>query len=707
MYRHFIFIILLASVTLSGQTLITGEVSDAKGNLLPGANIFLKGTYDGASAGADGSFRFTTTETGEHTLIISMLGFEEFSTSLICKGKPLEVKAVMKEAFNKLQAVEISAGAMEASDEKRSVVFKPLDIVTTAGALGDVVGALNTLPGTSANSNDGRLLVRGGSADETAIFFDGLKVNNAYGSSVSGIPTRTRFSPQLFQGTFFSTGGYSAEYGQALSSVLALNTLDMPLRDQTDISLMSVGAAVSHTEVMKKDAFTVNGGYTNLAPYMALAPQNLTWEKHPESYNLEGLYRHQLGKRSLLKFYYTHQASELLVYQPQPGKDQPLLQGVRNRFNYANASIRHAFDDQWLLKGGVSYSHNSDQFTLDSINPERRESLIHFKARLTWFASDRLQLHTGVERYDQVFSEALEGAERSVVKPLFTDHLEAQYFFTEQLTAKTGLRLEVQSGQTHLMPRFSAAYQLADHHQVSVAYGDFYQNQGLPMLIQQPDLDQSRSQHLLANYQWSANDRTLRAEVFYKDYQGLLQTPRDEDLNSNGQGYAYGMDVFYRDQKSIKNLDFWLTYSFIRSQRQYGTYTEMVQPSFAPTHNFSAVGKYWISKLKSQAGLTWQVNDGYTYDNPNLEGVMESKTEPYASLNLNWSYLPKPNLIIHLAVNNVLGRQNVFGYNYAQDPNADGRFAGMAVQSPADRFFFVGVFITLSENKKANQLNNL
>lgn len=708
MARWYIFILTIFSLTTgSAQTIIQGLVSESNNTPLIGANIFLKGTYDGASSDATGKFSFTTGESGTQILVISMLGFVEYQQEVSCDGNQIELSIILAEAFNKLNAVEITAGAMEASDEKRSLVFKPLDIVTTAGALGDVVGALSTLPGTSVNTNDGRLLVRGGNANETAIFFDGLKVNNAYGSSVSGIPTRTRFSPQLFKGTFFSTGGYSAEYGQALSSVLALNTLDMPLRDQTDISLMSVGAAISHTEVLDKDAFTVNGSYTNLTPYMSLVPQNLGWEKAPENYNLEGLYRHPIGKRSLLKLYYTHQASQMLVYQPQPGTEDRQLQGVKNRFNYANASIKHSFNKQLLLKGGVSYSHNFDRFTLDSIQAQRKETLLHAKARLSWFASERLQLHTGLEHYQQSFGESMEQNKREILLPLTAGHMESQYFFTQRFTLKAGLRLEAQGEVIKLMPRLSGAYQLGDNQQLSAAYGRFLQNQDVPNLMSSPNLQQSMSRHYLFNYLWSANNRTIRAEVFYKEYDQLLRLSPQDVANTTGDGFARGFDVFYRDQTSIRNLDFWVTYSFIDSKRTFNYYSEAVQPSFAPRHNFSLVGKYWVEKLNSQVGMSWQVNDGYTYDNPNNSGQMESKTNAYSALNLNWSYLPKPNLIIHVAVNNVLGRQNIFGYNYAAQPDAQGQFQSLAVQSPADRFFFVGVFITLSSDKKANQLNNL
>jgi hypothetical protein len=102
--------------------------------------------------------------------------------------------------------------------------------------------------------NDGRLFVRGGDATETAIFIDGLKVGNAFGTTASNVPTRTRFNPNLFKGSFFSTGGYSAEYGQALSSALALNTVDFPVRNQGDISIMSVGRGYTQTLAGKKTA---------------------------------------------------------------------------------------------------------------------------------------------------------------------------------------------------------------------------------------------------------------------------------------------------------------------------------------------------------------------------------------------------------------------------------------------------------------------
>ena len=86
---------------------------------------------------------------------------------------------------------------------------------------------------------------------------------------------------------------------------------------------------------------------------------------------------------------------------------------------------------------------------------------------------------------------------------------------------------------------------------------------------------------------------------------------------------------------------------------------------------------------------------------------MESKTKAFHSFNLSWSYLPRQNLIFHFEVTNVFGRDNVFGYEYSRQANADGNFRSVPIAQAAKRFIFFGIFYTLSNDKNANQLNNL
>lgn len=701
------FIILLISTFLlaSAQTKISGVISDANEQPLAGANVFIKGAYDGSSTNANGKFHFQTTLKGEQVLVISMVGFKPKEVAIICEGQPLRIDTSLQAAFSELKAVQINAGRIEASDNKRAVMLRPLDIVTTAGANGDIVGALNTLPGTANVGNDGRLFVRGGSANETAIFFDGMKVNNAYGSSLGGIPTRSRFSPQLFTGTFFSTGGYSAEYGQALSSVLALNTIDMPLRSQTDFSLMTVGGSVSHTQVWEKSAATASVNYLNLEPYQKLVPQNIQWEKAPQQLNSEIIYRYKPAKNTLIKTFYSNQNAGLSIYSENPGQEEKSLVNLNNQFHYGNINLRQNWGKKWLLNAGTSLSANTDKVAFDTLDLNTQERLWHIKSSLSYFAHARISFKLGAEHFEQNFEQRVTDGSRNVSLPLSAAYTEANYYLNDAIALNAGLRLEHFNQESYLMPRLASAFKLAKNQQVSLAYGQFIQQQTVNTLVLNHNLAPARSEHYLINYQYSSGLRTLRVEAYVKKYQKLLKSA--PSFRASGRGYAQGFDLFYRDQKSIKNLDFWVTYSLVDSKREFGRFTTMVQPSFAPKHNASVVGKYWVEKLNSQLGASFSFNDGFRYDNPNINGEMESKTKNFASLSLNWSYLPKPNLIIHLAVTNVLGRDNIFGYRYSSEPNQQGQFASLAMGQPADRFIFIGVFYTLSTDKKANQLNNL
>ncbi len=707
----FLFITTLG-FSLKSQTTISGVVTDANGNPLPGANIYIQDSYDGASSDMNGAYHFQTAMQGTQTLVISAVGFHTFQKEIYCSEIEISEDVKLKETISKLTAVTITAGAMEASDEKRSVVVKPLDIVTTSGALGDIVGALSTLPGTSTIGNDGRLFVRGGDAGETAIFFDGLRVGNAYGTSTSGVPTRTRFNPMLFKGTFFSTGGYSAEFGQALSSALVLNTIDMPVRTQTDISLMTVGGGVSHTQTGERTSATAAVNYTDLAPYQAVIPQNFDWERAPNSFSAEGQLRQKLGKKGMVKAFYSHQRSGLNLWQKQPGQDgRGQHIDIDNSYHFGNISLKQPLSDKWLLEGGGSFSGNTDEMSIDSLDLERQRDLMHFKFKGTYFHNDRLSLVSGGEHFIETYREGQpkQGLERSFRGNLSALFSELNYYFSSDWAIRAGLRGEADAltNDVYISPRISAAYQLNQKSQFSVAYGLFNQDAADNYRILNQDLEHTRAHHYIFNYMYAKEGYTLRSELFYKKYDGLITSVTEDSPTNGGTGWARGFDLFFRDRKTLKSTDYWITYSFVDSKRKYASFTEKVQPSFAPRHNLAIVAKHFVSSLKSQIGGSWNWNDGLPYTNPNKEGAQNSKTPAFSNLSLSWSYLHRQNIILHAAVTNVLGRDNIFGYRYTDSPDTAGNYASLPMMQGAKRFFFIGLFITLSEDKTANQLNNL
>ena len=269
-------------MNLSAQYIINGKVLNSKDIPLVGANVFLEGTYDGSTTDENGNFSFKTTETGSQTLVVSYVSYEKYE--MIGDINYMTDLAIrLREDINTLDAVVLSAGTFQAGDNSKVNVLKPLDVVTTASAIGDFVGALQTLPGTTTVAEDGRLFVRGGEAEETQIFIDGIRVFTPYTPTTNNTPTRGRYSPFLFDGITFSTGGYSAEYGQALSSVLLLNTIDEPDQDKTDMGLMTVGGTLGNTQKWDKSSISVNASYINLAPYNAIFTNRNNWIKPYET----------------------------------------------------------------------------------------------------------------------------------------------------------------------------------------------------------------------------------------------------------------------------------------------------------------------------------------------------------------------------------------------------------------------------------------
>lgn len=708
----FLFIINLSEA----QSLIQGTVKDAKGVTIPGVNIYLKGTFEGTSSNIDGTYSLETEEGGTYILIFQSMGYKSQEFEVQLNGTEIILNPTLKDAINEMTAVTISAGAMEASDEKKAVVLRPIDIVTVPSAMGDIIGAFQTLPGTANVGNDGRLFVRGGDASETAIFIDGMKVGNAFGTTAANVPTRTRFNPNLFKGSFFSTGGYSAEYGHALSSALALNTVDFPQRSQVDISLMSVGGGYTQTLAGEKNSMTASANYFDLRPYQSLVKQNFDWERAPFGWDMEVSARQKWGKNGMVKIFAHTEAGGMKIWQPIPGiEGRGQLVNLKNNYSFAQTSFRQFGKNEWTYYGGVSFSHNVDEYLVNSIDMRNQNQVLHSKFVGVKEFSDRFSLKSGIESYLFNYEELLhsENLQRNFQDFQATIFTEADYYINNNLIFRGGLRGGNSSlaSQSWLDPRLSFAYKFKDGGQLSLAAGKFSQMPIEELRVIETTVQNVRSDHLILNYFLIKNGRTLRAEAFYKDYNNLLTYEgirfQYHSINQIGEGFARGFDFFYRDQKSFKNTDFWITYSFVDSRRQFAQFTERVQPGFAPRNNGSIVVKHFISPLKSQLGFSFSINDGYTYHDPNLPGQMNSKTKGFQDLSLGWSYLAKPNLIIHLACSNVLGRENIFGYQFSPIPNENGVYESLPIRQTAPRFIFLGILLTLSKDKTANQLNNL
>ena len=642
--------ILLFSLSTYGQSIIKGKITDTHGEALPGANIYFEGTFDGTSSNVDGTFILKTDLKGEYVLLIEFLGFESVRKTMILDGSEIIINIILKEKFNKLKAVTITAGTFEAGDKKKSVVLGPVDMVTTAGAMGDVYGALKMLPGANANPESGKLFVKGGHSDESQTYINGTLVHSPYSETVPNTSTRGRFNPFIFSGTVFSTGGYSAEYGQALSSVLLLETKDLPLEDELNISVLSVGADFGGTKLWKDGGITVTGKYQHLGPYMNLFKQNFDWIEHPKSAGAE-ISLHQKTKNARFKLYVNYGDSDLALNQPDPiDVNTPKVYDLEDDNFFMNASWKRIMSEKLFLRSGLSYTVNNNNIDIEGDKIEEKLNGLHYKSVLNYHINPKFLLKSGFEfnitDYDFSFKDANIGFKSDYIDHLTSFFTETEIYASNAFVLRLGTRLEY-SGlfeQYRLSPRISTAYKFDDFSTLSLSWGTFYQRPSDDIVIYSRDLRSERSDHYTLGFQYVKNERALRFDAYYKNYDDLVTYDAatfflPDSYDNSGYGSAKGIDIFWRDKKSLKNAEYWISYSYLDTDRMYRNYPISTTPYYASKHNLSVVFKYWFSYLRSLAGLSFRYASPRAYNDPNESEFNSGRTIPYKTIDLNWSFL--------------------------------------------------------------------
>jgi len=638
----------------------------------------------------------------------------------------------------------VTAGSFAAGDSKRAAVLSSLDVATTAGSNADITAALKTLPGTQQVGEQEGLFVRGGAGYETKQFIDGTLVNNPYFSSVPDIASRGRFSPFLFKGTVFTTGGYSALYGQALSSALLLESIDLPEKSEIDASISPLLAGLGTQQLAKnkKSSWGINYSYVNVGLYFKLVKQTPDYFKTPQFHNGDANFRFKTKRGGMIKYYTTFSNGNLGLRR----LDIDSLQlkdafGLNNYNWYNNLSWRENLGNGWKMNLGTSYSTNKDnirqQIQDQSNQPkefsngsywmqnknfelQHRQDLSQLRAVFEkklvgissvrfggeyWYSYDRSFIHDSlyklIDNYSSVFAET-------------------EIYLTNDLAAKAGVRFENSSliHKADIAPRLSLAYKTGKDAQMSVAYGIFYQKPENNQLYSMNPPGMTKAVHYIINYQKMTQERIFRVEGYYKKYEDLIKTVPAINytfgFNNNGSGYAKGIDVFWRDKKSIKNFDYWLSYSYINTKRDYLNYPQQLQPNFVANHTASLVMKRFFTKMKSGFNFTYSYASGRPYYNVMISNsnkyfiADEGKTKSYNSLNFSAEWVPsigktnaKTFIVLFASMTNVLGQNQVYGYNYSYN----GTYKE-TIMPPAKRFYFIGCFLSWGVDRSQDAINN-
>ncbi|HMU06915.1 MAG TPA: carboxypeptidase-like regulatory domain-containing protein [Kaistella sp.] len=715
------------SVVLHAQITISGKIS-FKNKGVKDISVTLKDSYDGATTDENGHYSFQTSEKGNQVLVFTNPKFVEVEKPILIENENITINSELKEQISEIDAVVISAGSIEASDKKRATaLLTPIDIYTTAGADGQISSALNYLPGVQKVGESEGLFVRGGTGSETKIFMDGSLVNNYFSNSVPGIAGRDRFNTSLFKGNVFSSGGYSALYGQALSGVLILESVDLPDTSSFDFGISPIFASGSFQKLSKDKtySFGTSLSYFNLGLVQQIFKYNTDFSKPAQGFGGDANFRIKTKSGGMFKYYGSFDTNQMAVKSTslEPEYDQTKVD-LNSANMYHNLSFKQKFG-KYLLNAGTSYSYNDAKLNFATVKNDvetpqtafnNKDNYLNFKTVLERKINKISAIRGGVE-----FNNAHEtnNFNKNYTDLLSSVFAETDLGFSNNFSAKVGVRAENSSylDKTNVAPRFALAYRLSEDWTSSFAYGIFYQNPESKYLNSNTPLTFQKAEHYILQVQKSSEGRSFRLEAFYKDYQKLVKTFGDQyvqtAINNDGNGIAKGAEIFWRDKKTFKNIDYWVSYSFLDTKRDFMNYPISLVPSFAAKHTLSVVAKKFVTDWKTGFNLSYTYASGrpyYDIVSQNGTNILrhEGTLKDYSGLNFSVNYLPnlgkkdaKAFTVLVLSVSNILGNKNVYGYNFSKDG-----MRSSAVVPPVNTFVFIGAFISFGVDKTNDAINN-
>ncbi|TSE11005.1 TonB-dependent receptor [Aquimarina algiphila] len=269
---------------VNAQTEITGNIKDARGNLIPGANILLKGTSLGTTTDFDGNFTLTTDVTGIYTILISYIGYSTFEKDIVLENKPIQVNAILTEGGEALDEILLTATSTTRSQKETALSITALNAEQLSKVnTSSQADVLRSVPGITTEGGGGEVasnvfvrgLPSGGQFQFNPLQIDGMPVLSTFGlnSSAHDVYFRNDIGVKSLE---FVRGGASILYG--VGSVAGII-------NYTSITGSAVPKTTIRTEVASNSRYK--------ADFVTSGP--LGNEDSNTFYALSGFYRYDEG----------------------------------------------------------------------------------------------------------------------------------------------------------------------------------------------------------------------------------------------------------------------------------------------------------------------------------------------------------------------------------------------------------------------------
>ena len=191
-------------------------------------NVIIDGLAIGTATDVNGFFNISGVPAGKQTLLVTYIGYDTLRQSVTLKNKQiLNQKLEISSSSVQIETVTVSADRQEMKSEVKvsvtKITPKDIKIIPAIGGEPDLAQYLQVLPGVVFTGDQGgQLYIRGGSPIQNKVLLDGMIVYNPFHS----IGLFSVFDTDIMRNADIYTGGFGAQYGGRISSIMDITTRD-------------------------------------------------------------------------------------------------------------------------------------------------------------------------------------------------------------------------------------------------------------------------------------------------------------------------------------------------------------------------------------------------------------------------------------------------------------------------------------------------
>ena len=641
-------LLLLSSFLFAADPMPSGVLSGfirdkSNGESLPYANIFLKEEKIGSTSNVQGYFVIPRVPAGKHSVQVSLLGYKTVTFTMESDGVTSVVRNIDLEQ-QAIQAGEVVISAEKIEQQRTTqtgrIVMKAKDLESLPSiGEADVFRALQTMPGVKAISEiSSGLYVRGGSSDQNLILLDGTVVYNP--SHLFGF--FSTFNNDAIKDAELIKGGFPAEYGGRLSSVLNVTNIDgnrNEFHGKGSVSLIS--SRLTAEGPVGNGSWFLSGRRTYFDVFMRAAGLDKGKDPLPlyYFYDANGKLNQDFGQDDKVSIV-TYLGSDDLTFNPVKSLGIAMWWGNQT----VATKWTHVFSPTVFSNFIATYSHYMAHTEFDfggvKFTEENAVTDYSLKGDLTFYVTNEHLVKTGIwwSQYRVTYLEKMGSTdsysflERPAQISLYAQD---EWTATPVFTLNAGVRGEYQdaSRSVRFGPRLAGRYHLTEDFSLKLAGGVYYQflnsipiggdNGFNPFEVWVPinqKMVPSRSMDVVAGVEiLPMEGQTLTVETYYKKYNDVLywigQATRTTDVNElfyTGNGRAFGTEFFL--QQRFGRLTGSIGYSLAWTYLQFPeiNHGNDYMPKYDRRHDVSLVANYALDE-KWKFGLIYSYATGQAY----------------------------------------------------------------------------------------------